>query len=388
MKRWLNSILMTAAVALGATALPAKPLELLPSHTGYQPKDALEKGLWLEMDQAEQQVRASKFLIKDPELNAYVKSVLCRAVGTEKCGSARVYLIRTPQFNAAMAPNGMMLVWSGLLLRARNEAELATVLAHEFAHFEMQHSLQSFRDIKAKSDAMTWAGFVPGGLLAQIGLMGSMFRFNREMEKRADMAALQYLSDAGYDPMAASQIWEQFRGEMEAQAKAGKAGALAEEANDFFSSHPNTQDRMNYLRAAARQKTPNTDTGAARYQAAIAPWWPRLIDDQIRLNDFAATHYLLSGMARGQWSAELLYARAELHRARGKVDDIAAAERDYRAAASASPELAESWRGLGLLLLRQGQEVEGRRMLRRYLEKAPDATDRALIASMAGGARS
>ena len=119
MKRWLNSILMTAAVALGATALPAKPLELLPSHAGYQPKDALEKGLWLEMDQAEQQVRASKFLIEDPELNAYVKSVLCRAVGTEKCGSARVYLIRTPQFNAAMAPNGMMLVWSGLLLRAR-----------------------------------------------------------------------------------------------------------------------------------------------------------------------------------------------------------------------------------------------------------------------------
>lgn len=172
MKRCLNSILLTTAVALGATALPAKSLELLPSHAGYQPKDALEKGLWLEMDQAEQQVRASKFLIEDPELNAYVKSVLCRAVGSEKCGSARIYLIRTPQFNAAMAPNGMMLVWSGLLLRARNEAELATVLAHEFAHFEMQHSLQSFRDIKAKSDAMTWAGFVPGGLLAQIGLMG------------------------------------------------------------------------------------------------------------------------------------------------------------------------------------------------------------------------
>ena len=82
----------------------------------------------------------------------------------------------------------------------------------------------------------------------------------------------------------------------------------------------------------------------------------------------------------------MLYARAELHRARGKVEDIATAERDYRAAASASPELAESWRGLGLLLLRQGKEAEGRRMLRRYLEKAPDAADRALIASMAGGA--
>ncbi|MGC1467805.1 MAG: M48 family metalloprotease [Sphingorhabdus sp.] len=381
MKRLRHTLTVAALVV--AAPIAAQPLELLPTSAGYQPKDAVEQGLWLEMDEAEQQMRASKFLIDDPELNAYVKGVLCRAVGTDKCGAARIYLMRTPQFNAAMAPNGMMLVWSGLLLRARNEAELAAVLGHEFVHFEQQHSLKSFRDIKAKSDAITWLGFVPGGMLAQIGLMGSVFRFNREMEKQADMAALDYLSASGYDPMAPSKIWEQLLGEMDVQAKANKSGAAAQEASDFFSSHPNTRDRMEYLRAAARTKAPSSDDGSERYRVAIARWWPRLIDDQVKLNDFAATEFLLDGLARGTWTADLLYARGELYRARGKGSDLAKAEGFYRQSLAKDPAIAESWRSLGMLLLRQGKSSEGRKMLRRYLDIAPAAGDRPMIEAMA-----
>ena len=376
------TISATAAIA-GFAELSAAPLESQLTEANYKPKDAVEQGLWLEMDEAERQIRASKFLIDDPELNAYVKSVLCRAVGSQKCGAARIYLMRTPQFNAAMAPNGMMLVWSGLLLRARNEAELAAVLGHEFVHFEQQHSLKSFHDIKAKSDAMTWLGFVPGGMLAQIGLMGSVFLFNREMEKQADMAALDYLSASGYDPMAPSKIWEQLLGEMAVQAKANRTAAASQEASDFFSSHPNTRDRMEYLRAAAKRKPPSNDNGAERYRAAIATWWPRLIDDQVKLNDFATTEFLLEGLARGNWSADLLYARGELYRARGKEGDLAKAEAFYRQSLAKDPLLGASSRSLGMLLLRQGKSTEGRKMLRKYLEIAPWSGDRPMIEAMA-----
>jgi len=354
----------------------------IPSSTGYKPKDPLEKGLWLEMDEQERQMRGSKFLINDPELNSYLRNVLCRAVGAAKCGSVRIYLMRTPQFNAAMAPNGMLIVWSGLLLRVRNEAELATVLAHEFAHFEKQHSLQSFRDIRAKTDAMTWLSFVPGGTLAQIGLIGSVFRFNREMEKQSDMAALDYLSANGYDPMAAAAIWEQLRGEADAKAKASKSVSSEDSASDFFSSHPNTKERMEYLRAAAEKKPAGGDLGADRFHAAVAPWWPALIEDQVKLGDFPATEYLLDGLARSDWTAGLLYARAELYRARGKKGDFEAAEKFYRQATDKDATLAESWRGLGLVLLRLGKAEEGRAMLRRYLAIRPDARDRAIIGQM------
>lgn len=377
---------MIMSAALVATPLGASPANggvAVPSAAGYQPKDPLEKGLWLEMDEQERQMRGSKFLISDPELTGYLRSVLCRAVGTAKCGSVRIYLVRTPQFNAAMAPNGMLIIWSGLLLRVRNEAELATVLAHEFAHFEKQHSLQSFRDIRAKTDAMTWLSFVPGGMLAQIGLIGSVFRFNREMEKQADMAALDYLSASGYDPMAAAAIWEQLRGEADAKAKAAKTVSTEDDAGDFFSSHPNTKERMEYLRAAAEKKPAGGDDGADRFHAAVAPWWPALIEDQVKLGDFPATEYLLEGLARGDWSAGLLYARAELYRARGKKGDFEAAEKFYRQATDKDATLAESWRGLGLVLLRLGKAEEGRGMLRRYLEIHPDARDRAIIGQMA-----
>ncbi|MGL5838245.1 MAG: M48 family metalloprotease [Sphingorhabdus sp.] len=377
----LSLSMLTAPMVQGQR--PSQAAQLVPSSAGYQPKDALEKGLWLEMDEMERQMRASKHLIDDPALNAYVRGVLCRTVGKDKCSAARIYILRTPYYNAAMAPNGMMIVWSGLLLRTRNEAELATVLGHEFAHFENRHSLQSFRDLKAKSDALAWLSFVPGGMLAQIGLIGSVFRFNREMEKQADMAALDYLGASGYDPMAASQIWEQLRGEMEAQGKTAKTKPRQEE-NDFFSSHPNTQDRMDYLRQAASKKAKSSDNGAERFRAAIAPWWPRLIEDQVKLNDFAATEYLLAGLARGQWDADLLYARGELYRVRGKKEDFVAAEAFYRQSVAKNPKLAESWRGLGLSLLRQGKADEGRKMLRRYLDLASNnAGDRAMIALMA-----
>jgi beta-barrel assembly-enhancing protease len=384
-RKFLGGALLALTLATPVVHAQNTPsaAQLIPSSVGYQPKDALEKGLWLEMDEMERQMRASKHLIDDPALNAYVTGVLCRTVGKEKCGAARIYILRTPHFNAAMAPNGMMIVWSGLLLRTRNEAELATVLGHEFAHFENRHSLQSFRDLKAKSDALTWLSFVPGGMLAQIGLIGSVFRFNREMEKQADMAALDYLGSSGYDPMAASQVWEQLRGEMEAQAKGGKTGPFKEQENDFFSSHPNSKDRMEYLRTAAERKAKSSDTGADRFRAAIGPWWPRLIEDQIKLNNFAATEYLLAGLAKGEWTAHLLYARGELYRARGKKEDFVTAEDFYRQAVEKDAALAESWRGLGLALLRQGKAGEGRKMLRRYLVAAPNAADKAMIAMMA-----
>ena len=79
----------------------------------------------------------------------------------------------------------------------------------------------------------------------------------------------------------------------------------------------------------------------------------------------------------------MLYARGELYRARGKGGDLAKAEGFYRQSLIKEPALAESWRSLGMLLLRQGKSVEGRKTLRRYLEAAPAASDRPMIEAMA-----
>jgi tetratricopeptide (TPR) repeat protein len=115
----------------------------------------------------------------------------------------------------------------------------------------------------------------------------------------------------------------------------------------------------------------------------ISPWWPSLIEDQVKLSEFAATEYLLGSLARDGWTAGLLYARGELYRARGKKGDFESAESYYREAIGKDEALSESWRGLGLALLRQGKAEEGRKALRKYLANTPGAGDRAMIGMMA-----
>ena len=70
----------------------------------------------------------------------------------------RVYAMRQPDFNASMAPNGMMIVHTGLLAHMRNEAQLAAVLGHESGHYLRRHSVQNWRSLKSKSAAMAVVG--------------------------------------------------------------------------------------------------------------------------------------------------------------------------------------------------------------------------------------
>ena len=385
MRASLVGVALLAAMTNAGQAAPA-PNHALPSAFDYQPQSDDERSLWLEMAEQERVMKTSKFLITDPALNAYIRQILCRTVGQDRCASTRIYIMRTPQFNAAMAPNGMMMVWSGLLLRARNEAELATVLGHEFGHFENQHSLQSFRDIRSKTNAMAWLSFVPYvGFVGQLGLIGSVFAFNRDMERQADIVALHYLAESGYDPMAASAIWEHLRAEMDATATERNRSSMKDQSGGFWATHPNSGERMEYLQTAALQlKSKGKRTGEAEYRANLAAWWPKLIDDQIKLNDFGATDFLLQQLAGKNWSAELLYARGELYRARGKPGDFAQAAIYYKQSIDSAATLPECWRGLGLALIRDGKKEAGQRALRQYLVEKPDAADKAMIALMGG----
>jgi predicted Zn-dependent protease len=44
-----------------------------------------------------------------------------------------------------------MQVWTGLLLRTKNEDQLAYVLGHEIGHYQRRHTLQQWRDLRKKS---------------------------------------------------------------------------------------------------------------------------------------------------------------------------------------------------------------------------------------------
>ena len=125
---------------------------------GYQPDAAsMEGGLWMVSDHAEKNLQTSPLLVKDVALNAYVRGVVCK-LAADRCGSIRLYIMEVPHFNAYMMPNGAMVVWTGLLLRVQNEAQLAYILGHELTHYEHRHTLEAFHRAESTSTVMAFFG--------------------------------------------------------------------------------------------------------------------------------------------------------------------------------------------------------------------------------------
>ncbi|MDY7098397.1 MAG: M48 family metallopeptidase [Pseudomonadota bacterium] len=369
----------------GAGAAPAA--QTVEFEGPYQPTDELERSLWLQMDEYERTLKSSKQVIDDPQLNAYIRAVLCRTVGPE-CEYIRLYVLRSPQFNATMAPNGAMTVWSGLLLRAQNEAQLAAVLGHEFAHFKRRHSLQLFRKAKEKSNAAAWLAFTGVGLLFSVGMLNSIFKFSREMEEQADIDGLKLIADAGYDASQVPLIWEQLLDERDATLEArGRKKKKRKIKAGLFATHPPSQARVEYLQAAvAELGQVDADAGEEAYQLAMSRWWPQFLDDQLKMNDDGGSSFLIDSMVNANgWTPWLSYARAEFHRRRGDAGDFDTAIGHYSDAIERGGQLPELWRGRGYALRKAGRKEEAKADFREYLKRVPDAPDRAMVSMLAGG---
>ena len=373
------------ATAIGTSALAADKRPPLPTYAqAYIPTTVDERGIWMEADERERVQRDSRSLIKDPALNAYVRGVLCRTVSEDRCRSVRLYIDEVPAFNAYMTPNGAMVVWTGLLLRVRSEAELGAILGHEFGHFELRHSLKDFKSHRTGTDVMAWASIlICNSANIQYSVMGQMYAFSRDQEREADMTGFQYLARSQYPSSAAADVWEHVMGEADATAIGRRGRAQHKYVAGVFATHPTDLARATYLRAASIEAHDVKPAVVDMHQAAMAKWLPVFLNDQIKLNDFGGSEYLLANLADGTgWTTPLLCARGDLYRERGNPRDLVSAAQFYQEAIGKGDAPPEAYRGLGLALLRGQQVAEGQAALATYLRLKPAATDAALIATL------
>lgn len=392
-----------SALALAA-ALASAPAVAQERAAGLRPDvTSAEAGFWSVMDDAEAQAKTRADLNSDPALNAYVRGVMCK-VAAAHCPDLRVYVMDRPIMNASMAPNGYSEVWSGLLLRATDEAELAYVLGHEVSHFTENHTIEAHKAKKMRANvalAATVVVAVAGAAsaasagtaseaqsimdatgntidLIYYAQIASFFRFSREQEAEADLLGQRKLAAAGYDPAAAPESW---RG-LIAETKGSDFKRVRDSGtrNSVFSSHPLSSDRIAALDGQAKTLTAGGDRGRERHRAAIRPHLGVWLRDDLRKRDFGQTLVVIDRLAVGGEDLGVLnYYRGEAYRMRRGDGDLPRARDAYLVAAVHADAPPATWRELGDIRRRDGDLAGARTAYETYLAKAPQAEDAWLV---------
>ena len=347
--------------------------------------ESIEAGLWMQMNNYEDKLKSSGTRVRDKNLDKYLMNILCKL--TVYCKDIRIYVQDIPYFNAFMAPNGMMVVWTGLLLRVENEAQLVAVIGHEAGHYIRRHSLKAWLDAKARTDLMAIlsigiaVGGVPGGgdifNVTQLLQAGIMAKHSRDNEREADEIGLDALIKAGYDPDEAPKVWENIIKEME----------LGENKNPpaFFASHPNPKERIQNLHEQAKKYTiTERQHNKENLKEVIDPHMEKWMRDEIRVNNkIEQTEFVFSTVYKDKKDSHLLkFYQGEMYRLRKDKENNEKAIKFYEESIKEKNDFPNSYRELGLLLLKNDKKkVEAKKNLQKYIELAPNAEDIEIVKS-------
>lgn len=194
-------------------------------------------------------------ILNDSEANSYVSRVgqrLVSAIPAEFQHPEFGYyfkVVNARDINAFALPGGPMYVNRGMIEAARNEGEMAGVMAHELSHVALRHG--TAQASKAQKYGLL-AGILgiggaiiggPAGAAAQIAGQGVgvyFLKFSREYETEADILGSQIMARAGYDPMDLANMFRTIE-----QQGGGSSGG-------FLSSHPSPANRYARIQQEAR----------------------------------------------------------------------------------------------------------------------------------------
>ncbi len=158
-------------------------------------------------------------------------------------------LVEGKEINAWCMPGGKVVVYTGLLPIARNDAGLAVVLGHEIAHAIARHANERISQQlalqiggSALSSALGTSGSATNTVFRDLyGLganLGVLLPYSRLQETEADHLGLIFMAMAGYDPREAVNFWERMM-------KTKKAGGAPPE---LLSTHPSDRARIEQIR--------------------------------------------------------------------------------------------------------------------------------------------
>ncbi len=158
--------------------------------------------------------------------------------------------------NAFALPGGQVFITAGLLNRLETQGQLAGVLGHEIGHVVARHGAERIAKqqlTEGLTGALVLSTYDPNDPSTQhtaqvamvVGQLVNM-KYGREDELQSDQLGVRFMSQAGYDPRAligVMRILDEASG-----------GARQPE---FFSTHPNPENRIEMIQRAIKEQFPN-----------------------------------------------------------------------------------------------------------------------------------
>ena len=199
-------------------------------------------GNQVEQDLSKQHVKYAT----DPVVTSYVEGIANKIFAEAKKDRGdvnwHVHVIDDPKtVNAFSVPGGHMFVYTGLLLAAQNDAQIAGVLGHEAGHVVARHAARSLVNVYG---LQAIAGLALGQNPTQLEQIatsivgnGYLLAHSRGEENEADTYGARYAAGAGYDPSALISFFQIL------QSKEGKTPQIM----TYLSDHPATSDRIKRL---------------------------------------------------------------------------------------------------------------------------------------------
>lgn len=197
--------------------------------------------------------------IKDEALQNYIDSVGQKIVRISHRPDWEYHFtaVEHSMINAMALPGGYVYVTKGMLEKLTTEAQLAALLSHELIHIVARHSSAAMSrqiGVVMLIQGIGVSGAMPnseaGYRLSQLALQIINLKYSRTHEREADLAGMDYMVRAGYNPYGAVELMQMLEN-LETIRPVG-----------FLSSHPSPENRIMYL--SARAKTRYADTSHLR----------------------------------------------------------------------------------------------------------------------------
>ena len=212
----------------------------------------------------ERYFRAIGVLIEDPIIVDYMEDMGFRLVShsSRNRGDFRFFVLRDPSINAFAAPAGVIGMFSGLILLAEDESEVAGVVAHEIAHITQDHLARAAEAAQQTSlptmlaalglaiaAGMSGSGDAAGAILMSGMGLATQFQINhtRQSEAEADRIGIGLLARSGYDPLGMARFFERLN---------VRSRAMGQGPPEYLRTHPLTVNRVAEARQRADQMTP------------------------------------------------------------------------------------------------------------------------------------